>query len=233
VSARTSTNSASPPARSRVSGEVACSRVMFGSARFAACLPATPPLVFGLVFGFWASRRFCGSRLTRAAGAGDGCGAGVSTGGGGVTTTGWGEVAAGGGGGGGGGETRVVARSAGWGLAPGTGSGSGVRVFGGAGSGSGAAAYAGSARHVPAQHTRRNMDACRNNDRAEPVMNALPQLGTTAGPSRFGSACQWRGGRDRSRVAQIQHARKTTYATPSPSAIRHMSCRSPSSEFGG
>jgi hypothetical protein len=40
--------------------------------------------------------------------------------------------------------------------------------------------------------------------------------------SRSVSRCQSRGGLDLSRVAQIQHARKPTYARPRPRAIRNI-----------
>jgi hypothetical protein len=224
MSARTRTNNASPPARSIVSGEVTSSRARFGRARLTATLADLARLTFGCAFGLALCTRAW--RRTGAAGACAG-GGGVITGagGGGDTTTDCGE---GDGGGGGGGVTRAAGGGGGegGGVAPGTGSGLGVCVFGGAGSGAGAAASTGPARTAPAQQARTKTDACRNNDRAELVIRALPQLGTTVGPRRFGSACQWRGGRDRSRVAQTQHARNTMYASPSPSPIPSMSRRS-------
>ena len=44
--------------------------------------------------------------------------------------------------------------------------------------------------------------------------------------SRSGTPCQWLGGLDLSRVTQIQHATKPTYARPRPTAIRSISLRS-------
>lgn len=175
MSASTSTNSASPPTRSIVSGEVTSSRVRPGRARLTACLAVLARLAFGL-----AVSRFCTRVSCRTGAAGAGAGGGVNAGGGGDTSSGCGEGAGGGGGGAGGGVTRAAGGGGGGGgVAPGTGSGLGDCVFGGAGSGAGAAASTGPARTAPAQQTRRKTDACRSNDRAEPLIRALPQLGTT------------------------------------------------------
>jgi hypothetical protein len=171
MSASTSTNKASPPTRSIVSGEDTSSRVTLGRARRTATLAVFALLTLGFAF-----TRLCTRVSRRTAAAGAGAGGGVNTGGGGDTTTGCGARA--GGGGGGGGETRAAGGGggAGGGVAPGTGSGLGDCVVGGAGSGSGPAAGAGAARTVAAPHTTRTTDACRSNDRAESLIPALPSL---------------------------------------------------------
>jgi hypothetical protein len=70
----------------------------------------------------------------------------------------------------------VGADLAGWGVAPGTGSGTGVLVRGGAGSGTGPAPKARFASAPLPQHKTRRTDACRSNDRPEPVIEPSPWL---------------------------------------------------------
>lgn len=70
MSARTSTNSASPPARSIVSGEVASSRERPGSGATATFVIARSGFTFGFVLGLAGSRR--STRLSRRAEAGGG-----------------------------------------------------------------------------------------------------------------------------------------------------------------
>ena len=213
MSQRTRTKSASPPIRSGVSSDPASFRPRLGRAFLTVCFVVRSRTGF-----FVAVSRFRTCRRSGCVGAG-GC---TCAGADGVLTTcdGAGAGAAGGGG------ACVVAGRLGWGVAPGAGSGLGVCERGGPGSGAGPWARAGAVNDAPTQNRRRRTEVCRNNDLPERLMEQSPPGCFYRLFSRSVSPCQWRGGLDLRRVAQIQHARKPTYARPRPRAIRNISVRS-------
>ena len=186
MSASTRTNSARPPARSIVSGDVAFSRESSGSGPSASCWTFGSGF-FSSDFGFGVGGSRRSTRLSDRTGAGGGWDTTR------VTTGADGVTAAGGGGGGGaaggagGGVTRVAVFGVGWRCALGGASGFGVEVFGGAGSGAGSCAKAGPAATAHAQHTAMSTDACRSNDR--PVISLSPSL-LPVGPSPSGATSQ-------------------------------------------
>lgn len=155
-----------------MSGEVASSRETPGSGASATFVIGRSGLTFGFDFCLAGSRR--STRLSRRTEAGGGWDTTrVKTGAGGGATAG-GAVVGGAGGGAGGGVTLLADVRSGWRVAPGGGSGLGSEVVVGAGSGARSCANAGPAATTHAQHTVISTDACRSNDRPEPVMSLSP-----------------------------------------------------------